>query len=343
MREELQKGLSDVLEYLMSVTQEKIQPKTAKTRFLDLQKRYPTIQMDLLWEQETYDLSIHYDVLLQMNGEGTVSLSFCSEHSLPWPLRGVRRTREIDLVRVNNTVLTVGDAIAHLDFIWNEIPIINHLVEVCLIREALEKEPIEISDTELQQAMNSFRKAHKLYKAEDTYNWIEQNCITHEKLEQIVQDYAIVNKLRERITANHVEDYFKKHHTDFETAYIAQIDFDDENITQDFYQQICSGKINFYDVAEQRFLISSQNSSVNYFFKIQRAQASPHLKNIMFAAKPGDILEPVKTEKGYAIIRVLSINPACFDEATQTTIKQIIFKQWLAQLQNAATIEWFWG
>ena len=343
MIEELQKGLIDVLDYLMSLTQENIQAETAKTRLLSLQKRHPKIQIDLLWEQETYDLSIHYDVLLQTNGEGTVSISFCPDHTLPWPLRGVRRTREIDLVRVNNTVLTVGDAIAHLDFIWNEIPIINRLVDVCLIREALEKEPIEIDDIELQEAMNSFRKAHKLYKAEDTYKWIDQNGITQEKLEQIVKDSATVKKLRERITANHLEDYFKNHHIDFETAYIAQIDFNDENITYNFYEQICSGKMNFHDVAEQRFLTSSQNSSVNNFLRIQRGQASPHLKSIVFAANPGDILEPVKTETGYSIIRVLSINSGCFDETTQTTIKQILFKEWLVNLRNAATIEWFWG
>jgi hypothetical protein len=49
-----------------------------------------------------------------------VSLSFCPDEELPWPLRGVGRWSDKDLVRVNNTLLRVEDAIAFLDFIWNE-------------------------------------------------------------------------------------------------------------------------------------------------------------------------------------------------------------------------------
>src|SRR3989442_1755928 len=133
MNSTLQQALIDALDYLMRLNREGTRPEEAKARLRPLQKSHPDIEMDLLWEEEAYDQSVHYDILLCLSGEGTVSLSFCPDRILPWPLRGVHRWGERDLVRVNNTLLKVDQAIACLDFIWDEAPIINRLVNVCLI------------------------------------------------------------------------------------------------------------------------------------------------------------------------------------------------------------------
>src|SRR5438094_5255133 len=144
---------------------------------------------------------------MHLGREGTVSLSFCPDRAIPWPLRGVQRWREQDLLRVNATVLRVDQAIACLDFIWDEARIINRLINVCLIQEALAKDPVTLSDAELQCALDGFRRAHKLYTAEDTYRWLERHGMTHEKIERYVADEATVATLRDRVTAGRVEDY----------------------------------------------------------------------------------------------------------------------------------------
>src|SRR3989442_911758 len=112
MKATLQQTLIDTLDYLMTLSREGLRPKEAQTRLRLLQKRRPDIGMDLLWEEEAYDQSVHYDMLLHLAGQGTVSLSFCPDRAVPWPMRGVHRWSEADLVRVNNTVLRVFQAIA---------------------------------------------------------------------------------------------------------------------------------------------------------------------------------------------------------------------------------------
>lgn len=97
--------LFDMLDYLMMLSREGIRPEEAKARLRTLQQQYPDTGMDLLWEEEAYDRSVHYDILLHLTREGTVSLSFCPDRALPWPMRGVQRWNEADLVRINNTVL----------------------------------------------------------------------------------------------------------------------------------------------------------------------------------------------------------------------------------------------
>jgi len=346
MNNTLERTLIDALEYLMSLVQEGTQPEEARARLHLLQKQHPDAKMDLVWEEEGYDQSVHYDTLLHLGKEGTVSLSFCPDRALPWPMRGVHRWSDKYLVRVNKTVLTVDQAIACLDFIWDEVPIVNRLVDMCLIREALEKDPIDLSDAELQLAMDTFRKARKLYKAEDTYRWLQQHGMTHEKLEYFVANEAMIAKLRDRVTVNRVTDYFEEHQADFDTAYIARFHVSDEESALQTWEQIYSGGLDFYEAAQRCFLAAverREHPSGDIFAVIKRGQVIPELGMAIFAAQSGEVLSPVRTEQGYAIVRVLSFAPARLEEQTVTAIKKILFEEWLAQQRQAARIEWYWG
>ena len=208
MNESLSQATLDVLDYLSALQREGVQPGEARIRLQPLRGRYPDLGIDLLAEQEAFDGSVHYDALLRRAGEGTVSLSYCPERALPWPLRGVHRWTEGDLLRVDGRVLQVDAALACLDFIWDEAPLIERLVNMCLIQEELERHPIELTDAELQEAMDRFRAAKKLFKAEDTLRWLERHGMTQEKLERYVTENAMVPKLRDRIAGDRVGEYF---------------------------------------------------------------------------------------------------------------------------------------
>src|SRR6185503_10092559 len=92
-------ALGEVLDYLRQISQESSPPSEARTRLRLLQQRHPRTSMELVWETEAYDNSIHYDVLLRADGQGTTSLSYCPDRVQPWPLRGVHRWSEQDLLR----------------------------------------------------------------------------------------------------------------------------------------------------------------------------------------------------------------------------------------------------
>jgi putative peptide maturation system protein len=260
-------------------------------------------------------------------------------------MRGAHRWSDANLVRVNKTFLDVDQAIACLDFIWDEAPIIHRLVNVCLIQEVLDKDPIELSDEELQLAMHGFRRVHRLYKAEDTYRWMEQHGMTHAQLERYVADEAIVAKLRDRITAGRVETYFEEHRADFDTAYIARFAFSDEASAHHTCEQIRLGELDFYEAAQRSFVAAecSKHPSCDLFTIVQRGHVFPELAIAIFTATPGEVVGPVHTEECYVIVRVLSRTPARLDESTCNTIKRILFEQWLAELREVATIEWYWG
>ncbi len=190
-------------------------------------------------------------------GDGTASLSFCPDRAVPWPLRGAHRWSDKDLLRVNDTVLGVDQALAALDFIWDEARITDLLVNACLVREALDKDPITLSDEELQDALDAFRRGRKLYTAEDTHRWMKRHGLTHEKVEALVADEAIVARLRQRVTAGRLDAYFEAHRADFDLAMLARIEVPDEGDARRLADQVRSGELSFFDAAQQQFLRSA--------------------------------------------------------------------------------------
>lgn len=218
-------------------------------------------------------------------------------------------------------------------------------MNVCLVQEELEKNPIDLSDQELQRAMDGFRRVRKLYKAEDTYSWMERRGITHQQLEQLACSQARLAKLRDRLVASRVQDYFDGHSADFDTAYIARFLVSNETSALETSEKIRSGDMNFFDAAQCCFVEAkrSQRRTGDLFSSVQRREAPAEIRESLFGSVPGSVLGPVRAEEGYAIIRVLSLVPASLDEPTRNIIKKILFEEWLQERRGVAIIDWLWG
>ena len=337
--------LADTLDYLQQLAADNTKPEQALDRLRSLQARYPETRIDLLWEVEAYDSSVHYDTLLQRTGQGTISLSLSADRALPWPMRGAHRSSERTLLRVNQTRLDIDQAVACLDFIWDEARLVDRLVKACLLQEVFDQEPVELSDGELQAAMDAFRRARGLYGAEVTQAWMQRNSLTHDTLERLVRSEAMVAKLRERVTAGRVEPFFQARQADFDTAKLACFTVAGEQEAAAIAGRIAGGEIDFYSAAEAAFAAApgAQQPAGGMFVTLRRGEASLELREAVFDAAPGTLAGPVPTPDGYAVVRVLSVEPARLDETTRRAVKQELFEAWLDERRQEASIEWYWG
>jgi putative peptide maturation system protein len=193
--------------------------------------------------------------------------------------------------------------------------------------------------------MDGFRREHGLHQAADTYRWLERHGMSHEKLERYVADEALVGKLCARVTAGRVEGYFEEHRADFDTAGVARIEFADEARARQAGGRVRSGAVDFFQAAQDEFLRGDPGPQPpdGLFAVIRRREAAGELGEAVFGAAPGEVVGPVRTGNGHALVRVLSREPARLDAATRRVIKKILFEGWLEERRREATIEWFWG
>jgi putative peptide maturation system protein len=302
--------------------------------------------MDLIWEEESYDGSVHYDLLLHLAGEGTVSLSFCPERALPWPMRGVRRWSEADLARVNEIVLKVEHAVALLDFVWDESALVDRLVNSALVREEHDRNPIVLSAEEVQAAVDNFRRARRLNRAEDTFRWLERRGLNPDLLAELATGEALVAKVRERVAAGRVEAYFERHRADFDLAHIALIEFRDGEDARRSGDLIRGGAIDFLGAARRRFLEEPGSFGARpreTFATIRRGQASPELAAAVFAGSTGEVVGPLRMGESHVLAQVLSLVAARLDEPTRISVVKALFEEWLSERRREARIEWYWG
>ena len=225
--------------------------------------------------------------------------------------------------------------------------ITDRLVNACLIQEELQKNPLTISSHDLQMAMDAFRKARNLYKAEDTYRWMESRGLSHQALERLVESEAVVVRLRDNLVGNDVDAYFAAHCSDFDTVRVARFFVPDEATARSLCERIRSGEAAFFEEAQRQFLASGHlrppADAFALFATVQRREAAAAFREILFGSSLGSVLEPVRESNGYAIICVLSMSRAVLDTVTAEIIRNILFETWLEKRRQAATIEWLWG
>jgi putative peptide maturation system protein len=335
--------VSETLTYVRRLVHDGVEPVAALDGLAALEKHHPETPMDLVWVQEPYDGSVHYDALIHVAGEGTVSLSFAADGDLPWPLRGVQRWQDRNLARVNGGVVTVDQAIAQLDFIWDEVPLVRRLVNTCLIQETLKREPITVDEADLQEAMDSFRRARGLFTAEDTHQWLADKALSAEKLEQLLVDQATLRKLRARVAEGRVEDYFVAHRDELAEVGLLRLDFADEGRARAALDELRRGET-FVALAERALaeaVSRGEQAPVLESLVLRRREAATF--ELPIAVAPGDLVGPLPSKRGAALVQALAVQPACLDKRTRQAVEQVLFEDWLADRRKAARIEWYWG
>jgi putative peptide maturation system protein len=272
-----------------------------------------------------------------------VSLSFAPNGGLPWPLRGVQRWQDRDLARVNDVVLTVDHAIAQLDFIWDEAPIVRRLVDTCLIQETLKRGPISLDEPDLQEAMDAFRRARGLFAAADMHRWLADAGLSSAKLEHLLTGQATLRKLTARVAAGRVDEYFAAHRDELAEVALLRLDFPDLVRACAALDEFCR-EGSFLSVAQRAIaeaVSSGEQAPVLDSVVLRRREAVNF--ELSIATEPGAVLGPVPNQRGAALVQVVAVQPACLDKRTRQTIAQVLFEDWLAERRRTARIEWYWG
>lgn len=333
----------EVLDALKSIADSAMSPSEAMQEIERVGAANPGIPLDLVWDDDADGLGRHYDVLLRSQQGSTISLSQCPDRSLPWPLRGARRFSDADLLRVNETVLTVGEAIGQIDAILDDRTISMRLIDICLIRDELTRHPVELSIDDLQRASDAFRRTHRLYTTADYNRWMARRGLSAAQFESLVTAHAEVAALKRRLTADEVPTFFEANRQAFDVACVAEIVCADRAEAAGMCADIAAGRRDFYDVAQTCFTTNpGENSAAPLFRAVRRSLEPAAWVQAVFEAAPGTVIGPLERGGAYAAIKVLSMTAARLDEPTCVEVQGELFARWLGERRDTARIEWFW-
>lgn len=340
MNEPLSVAIHDALASLVKWREEHLAPEQAQEAFQALKARHPDHWMNMVWEQETYGGSVHYDILVAGDA-GTYSLSYCADEELPWPARGLQRVNESLVLRVNDDPVFITQAITSLDHAWSTLHIGRHLINMSLIDQEIRNSGLVVTDEELAEALLDFRKKRRLFSVEQVERWMAEHGTTQVQLEQHLREDVAREKLRRKVAAGREEAWFECNRTDFERAQVARLYVPSRDEAWRLYAELREAPGRFLELAQVYFL--ERGGAGELFTTLRRGELEPEQAERLFSTKPGQMAEPVPSGKGYEVVRVLRFLPARLDEATREQVRDSLFEEWLAEQRRRARVEWFWG
>lgn len=330
----------EVISLLETIQRDGLSPSEALGLVTNLRAGQAMPRIELVWEQEAYDASVHYDALVREADGTTLSISLCRGGSLPWPLRGVHRWSEANLVQVNGRMVTMEAAVHHLDLVWDESPIMKRLVDMCLVQDELARQPVEISDEELQRGVDGLRQAHRLLSPQDMERWMEQRGVSHAWVEQLVAGQLALSKVRDRVLAATAADFIESQGDALDAVYLAVLEVSDERALVSVREDLDRGTS--FEEAARRLVVDSGNPARYRMEALRRRDATHALGRAAFDGRTGDVIGPVRHGKDLVLAQVIGQrgSEADLDDAD---LASLVFEAWLESRRAEARVTWHWG
>ena len=339
----LEDVLPAALGHLVQMQQDRLAPKQARRIIDGLRHAAPQLPVNLIWNQRPYDATIAYTLLVRDPERGTVALSFAPNGSLPWPLRTAQPWRERDVLRVNGVTLAVEQASAMIDALWTDSRLRQTLIDACLIEERLRTDPPAISDDDIEDAIDAFRRAHGLLEEWQTLEWLRDRGMTVAGLESLAERAASIRALRRQLASDRIDVEVAANGRQFDHADVALFEVAHDHEATSIRHRIEIGATEFFSAAIERFLERGQPRAQWLLRTVFGFECTPGEGDLLLSSKPASIVAPLHLEGRVWVARVLKAASHTVDPTAREACERWMFERWLATQREHAIVDWNWG
>jgi parvulin-like peptidyl-prolyl isomerase len=195
---------------------------------------------------------------------------------------------------------------------------------------------IKVELEELQQAADRLRLVNKLQRAEQTWEWLQQQGLDLDDFEEIAHMNVLSNKLAQHLFAEKVDPLFVANQLDYTQVAMYEIVLEDEDLAMELYLSLQEGELNFHQVAHQYIEDKELRRTGGYRGLLGRAALNREVSAAVFAATPPQLIKPIRTKKGTHLILVEEIIQLKLDSELRSKITSDLFSDWLKQQVESA-------
>jgi len=220
-----------------------------------------------------------------------------------------------------------------------QIPsIVEQIVTRKVVEDAAAEAGIKVEAEELQQAADQMRLISKLKTADETWEWLNKNCLSLDDFEEMVYTNVISGKLAQHLFGDKIEPWFVEHQLDYAGAGIYEVVLDDEDLAMELFYALQEGEMSFFEIAQQYIEDTELRRRGGYRGIVRRKEMKPEISAAVFAAKPPQILKPIVTAKGVHLILVEEVVKPQLDNTLRHQIGSDLFSEWINQQFNRVEI-----
>ena len=207
-----------------------------------------------------------------------------------------------------------------------------------LILQLAQQEGVEVRPEEVQQEVDEWRYRNRLERVEDTDAWLSQRGVTLDDVAAEAAHGLLEQALAGKVAEGQIEPYFAQHTLDFDEAEVCWIHVSEEGVAEEIRMQVAEEGVRFHELARRYSEDEATRPAGGYLGRLRRDHLPKGVAPLVFAAKPGEVVGPVRVRRKHALYLVQEAFPATLTEAVREEIKGRLFKAWIKREMRRAQI-----
>ena len=198
-----------------------------------------------------------------------------------------------------------------------------------IISEKAKEVGIVPDSSSVQKAADSIRIARKLISADDTFKWLEENCLSNNDFEEIVLLSLFANELSKTLFSSKVKPYFFENQLNYIEIVMYEVVLDDHDLAMELFYAVQENEISFHDVAHKYIQDPELRRHGGYRGLLKRKSLKSEISAAVHNAQAPELLKPIITSSGIHLIFVEEIIKPQLDDQLCQQICFDLFNEWV--------------
>lgn len=236
------------------------------------------------------------------------------------------------LVNIDNDAVDVAEFLRTLKLNGQFEGLIEQIVRDRLTVHAAKRQGLQVSEAEIQERADQFRRVRGLHRASDTNKYLDAMQITLDEFEAFIVDGLYQEKMMARVCGDAaVESFFKLNSPRFDSIEVSHIVLDAEGKAKEMMSVLADDPDSFAEMAREHSITDTREQG-GQIGKVLRGSLRTDVESKVFNASVGDLLGPFASadRTAFEIFRVDAKHPARLDADTATEVRRLLREEWLS-------------
>ncbi|HEU0306747.1 MAG TPA: peptidylprolyl isomerase [Lysobacter sp.] len=245
------------------------------------------------------------------------------------------------IVKIDGDAVGVDEFLRTLKLNGQFEKLVDQFVRDRLTVLAAKKQGIQVSEQEIQERADQFRRVRGLHRASDTNKYLDAMRISLEEFESFVADTLYQEKMMEKVGSEAaVQAYFKLNSPRFDSIEVSHIVLDGEGKAKEMLLVLRDDPDSFEEMAREHSIAESREQG-GLIGKVLRGSLRGDVEAKVFNAAVGDLLGPFTSgdRSTFEIFRVNAKQPARLDDDTAAEVRRLLREDWLRARAQEHRIE----
>jgi peptidylprolyl isomerase len=203
------------------------------------------------------------------------------------------------------------------------------------------KAGVQLTEAEVQERADQFRRVRGLHRASDTNKYLDAMRVSLDEFEAFITDSLYQEKMMSKVCNDHaVQGYFKLNSPKFDSIEVSHIVLDSEGKAKEMIAVLRGDPGRFEQMAREHSIADTRERG-GLIGKVLRGSLRSDVEAKVFNAAAGDLLGPFASgdRTTFEIFRVNAKHPARLDDDTATEVRRLLREEWLRARAQEHAIE----